>query len=68
MPEAVPQPPPRRPLHPPPPLVGRLAIGFVFLAMAALVVVPLLVQARVDAMRARFTLWLPLRDEAEATG
>jgi signal transduction histidine kinase len=51
--EAAPQSPRSRPLHPPPPLVGRLAIGFVFLAMAALVVVPLLVQARVDGLRVR---------------
>lgn len=42
-----------RPLHPPPPLLGRMAIAFVFLAMAALVVVPMLVQARVDRMRVR---------------
>jgi signal transduction histidine kinase len=42
-----------RPVPPRPPLVGRLAISFVFIAMAALVVVPLLVQSRVDSMRAR---------------
>jgi signal transduction histidine kinase len=53
MPEAAPQSPRSRPLHPPPPLVGRLAIVFVFLAMAALVVVPLLVQARVDGLHMR---------------
>lgn len=50
-----PNPPPAEPppLQPPPPLVGRLAIAFVFLALAALVVVPLLVQWEADRMRAR---------------
>jgi signal transduction histidine kinase len=41
----------RRPLHPPPRALGRLAIAFVFLSMAALVLVPFVVQARVDALR-----------------
>lgn len=50
---APPPPAQPRPLHPPPPLVGRLAIGFVFLALVALVVVPLLVQREADRMRAR---------------
>jgi signal transduction histidine kinase len=37
----------------PPPWLGRLASAFVVLALAALVVVPLLVQRRVDQVRAR---------------
>lgn len=37
----------------PPVWLGRLASGFVLLALAALVVVPLLVQRRVDQVRAR---------------
>lgn len=39
--------------HPPHPGVGRLAILFVFAALAALVLVPLLVQAKVERMRTR---------------
>ena len=46
-------PPPAAPAAGPPAWMGRLASAFVLLALAALVVVPLLVQRRVDGVRAR---------------
>jgi signal transduction histidine kinase len=54
MPENAVSPPPSRPRTTAPPAwVGRLASAFVLLALAALVIVPLLVQRRVDDVRSR---------------
>lgn len=46
-------PPPSPDRTPPPAWLGRLASAFVLAALAALVIVPLLVQRRVDGVRAR---------------
>ena len=53
MPPDLPLPTPAPRERPPGRLLGRLAIGFVFLALGLLVVVPLAVQARVEAVRSR---------------
>src|SRR5687767_12437483 len=46
-------PPSHRPTVAPPAWMGRLASAFVLIALAALVIVPLLVQRRVDEVRGR---------------